>query len=310
MKLSKVFDALTVILYSADVRENLQPVHFSGYQMPVNFLVHLNKGTYYNGTERTLLKEGSFYFRPAGSIVEMRIGDAEERLTYGVKEGYPDVEERSKFQKILNPLEEISASKDVFSSVVFEVLLHNTFPLFKLLQLPYIPLPNDNAMAYLVRELCVESYQENIGRERILKNYTEEMVIRLFRYIHSLPEYQKNLEKLDFLSDRRLTSIIDYIRQNIGDDLSNKKLASVSFLSEDYIGQFFKNLTNQNLQDFIENQRLEMALDKLNSTSDSIAEIAFSVGFKDPAYFSRRFKLKYTVNANSIRNSKSTFIAP
>ena len=308
MKLSKVFDALTVVLYSADVRENLQPVRFSGYQMPVNFLVHLNKGTYYIGKDQTPLSEGSFYFRPAGSIAEMTIGDAKEYLTYGVKEGYPDPEERAKFQRVLNPMEDISTGKDVFSSVVFEVLLHNTFPLFKLLQLPYIPLPVNNELAYLIRELCKESYQDNIGKERILKIYTEEVVIRLFRYIHSLPEFHKNLEKLDFLGDRRLTAIIDYIRQNIGEDLSNKKLASISFLSEDYIGQFFKNLTNQNLQDFIENQRLEIALDKLNSTSDSIAEIAFSVGFKDPAYFSRRFKLKYSVNANSVRNAKSAII--
>jgi AraC-like DNA-binding protein len=308
MKLSKIFDALNVVLFTADMRENLQPVRFTGIQVPVNFLVHLNKGNYFNDKDKTRMKEGSFYFRPAGSTVEMRIGQADQYLTYGAGEGFPSPGERSKFQNILDPQEDISGKNDVFSSVVFEVLLHNSFPLFKILQLPVIPLPEDAELAYLMRELCVESYHEKLGKQRILKNYTEEVVIRIFRYIHSFPEYQKNLEKLDFLGDKRLTAIIDFIRENVGEDLSNKKLASVSFLSEDYIGQFFKNLTNQNLQDFIENQRLEIALEKLNSTSDSISEIAFSVGFKDPAYFSRRFKLKYNVNANALRNSKSTFL--
>jgi len=307
-KLSKIFDSLNVILYSADIRENQQPVHFSGYQIPVNFLVHLNKGTFYNGVEKTRLEEGSFYFRPAGSTVEMRIGDSENYLYYGVDEGYPSSDVRNKFQKVLDPRDDLSAKKDVFSSVVFEVLLHNTFPLFSILELPYLPLPKDNELAYLFRELCIESYDSRIGKERILKNCSEVLVIHLFRHIHSLPQYQKNLEKLAFLDDKRLAAIIDYIRNHVGEDLSNKKLASVSFLSEDYIGQFFKHLTNQNLQDFIENHRLELALKKLNTTSDSIAEIAFSVGFKDPAYFSRRFKLKFNDNANNFRNSKINVI--
>jgi len=83
--------------------------------------------------------------------------------------------------------------------------------------------------------------------------------------------------------------------------LSNQKIADQAFVSKDYVGQFFKSLTNTNLQDYIENQRLERANYLLRTTKDNIQEIAHQVGFKDPAYFSRRFKNKYNVNANQVR---------
>lgn len=43
----------------------------------------------------------------------------------------------------------------------------------------------------------------------------------------------------------------------------------------------------------------------LKTLPDNIQEIAHKVGFKDPAYFSRRFKMKYGANANSVRQNKT-----
>ncbi|MFN8166613.1 MAG: AraC family transcriptional regulator [Bacteroidia bacterium] len=97
---------------------------------------------------------------------------------------------------------------------------------------------------------------------------------------------------------------VKYIRENLDKDLSNKTIASVAYISEDYVGQFFKSLTGKNLQDYIEGQRLDRALHLLKTIPDNIQEIAARVGFKDPAYFSRRFKMKYGANANSIRHGK------
>ena len=95
-----------------------------------------------------------------------------------------------------------------------------------------------------------------------------------------------------------------YVGENLDKDLSNKTIANIAFISEDYVGQFFKSLTGKNLQDYVENQRLEKALELLKTIPDNIQSIAHKVGFKDPAYFSRRFKMKYGVNANSVRHNK------
>ena len=50
-------------------------------------------------------------------------------------------------------------------------------------------------------------------------------------------------------------------------------------------------------------QRLKKAKSWLSMSSDvSISEIAYSVGFKSPAHFSRMFKRVYSVNPSDLRS--------
>ena len=78
-------------------------------------------------------------------------------------------------------------------------------------------------------------------------------------------------------------------------------IASLAYVSKDYVGQFFKSLTGRNLQDYIEERRLERAYHLIRTTDENIQQIAVRVGFKDPAYFSRRFKIKFLKNAKDVR---------
>jgi AraC-like DNA-binding protein len=103
-------------------------------------------------------------------------------------------------------------------------------------------------------------------------------------------------------------NIIQYIQSNLNGDLSNQNIAELAYVSKDYVGQFFKTMTNTNLQDYIENQRLERAHYLLRTTKDNVQEIAHNIGFKDPAYFSRRFKMKYNKSANQVRKESSIAI--
>jgi transcriptional regulator GlxA family with amidase domain len=149
----------------------------------------------------------------------------------------------------------------------------------------------------------MEEYLDPVGKKTMVKKYTDQMIIHICRYIYDDPELHKNIDKLNYLLDKRLINIIQFIQDNLDQDLSNHRIANLAFVSKDYIGQFFKSLTNSNLQDYIENRRLDQAHYLLRSTADSIQEIAHKVGFKDPAYFSRRFKVKFNQNAKEVRKS-------
>jgi len=302
--LSKIIESVNVTVHTAEIREVLQPLSFSKVILPVNYLTQLNKGYFVNDEDTTPMKEGSFFFRPAGFEITTKHQKASDYYMVG-PEPFKSEEERIKFFKTLNPFEDISAKKEIFSFVAFDVLLYDSIPFFKVLDIAGFPVPYDNELSILMRNLCAEFAQDKIGRARLLKNYCEEMVIQLFRHIASQPQFEKKIEKIIYLTDKRLVKIIQYISENLEKDLSNKRLAEVAFLSEDYIGQFFKSLTNNNIQDYVEGKRLEKARYLLNTTSDNVQEIAFAVGFKDPAYFSRRFKMKFNINANNIRKYES-----
>ncbi len=132
------------------------------------------------------------------------------------------------------------------------------------------------------------------------------MVIEIIRYILENRMFVEQLAtNSTYFKDPRLIDIFAYIKENIGGDLSNKVLASVANVSEDYVGQYFKMLTGINPQDYIEYQRMEKAVNLLRTTKKSIREIGKEVGYKDTAYFCRRFKMMFGIPAGKMRRRES-----
>ncbi|MBL0341893.1 MAG: helix-turn-helix transcriptional regulator [Bacteroidetes bacterium] len=199
---------------------------------------------------------------------------------------------------LTNPLDH------VFSIIGFDVLIHGAIPFFSIIDLPSLRIEKDDTINELVNKMILEEQKDLVGKSSMLNKIAFELVIHICRYIYTKRELEPYLLKLKFLSDKRLINIIQYIQDNLENELANHKIAALAYVSKDYIGQFFKSLTNHNLQDYIESRRLERAHYLLRTTTDNIQEIAHKVGFKDPAYFSRRFKMRFNQNAKEIRKSE------
>jgi len=54
-------------------------------------------------------------------------------------------------------------------------------------------------------------------------------------------------------------------------------------------------LYNCGPKEYLENIRLEVAKNKIDSDDCCIKVVAFEVGFRDPKYFARKFKQKYLI---------------
>lgn len=301
--LSVFIKSIDVKIKKAEYREVTKPVFFSFISPNNDSLICFNKGVYFQGKEQTPLKEGSFYFIPRGQRVNLGTGPLLGKDPENVDTWKHDRISED-YTKPVSAKGELEGMPNLFSFVSFESILYNAFPFFPLLELPSFNIPQDNELSHLMREICIESEENRLGREMILKNYLNEMVVLLFRYIESKPELRKPIEKLNYLTDVRLISIVKYIEENLEKELSNSAMAKVAHVSDDYVGQFFKSLTGRTLQDYIENQRLDRAMQLLKTIPNSVQEVAAMVGFNDAAYFSRRFKMRFDVNANAIRQGK------
>jgi len=299
----RIINALQVRYYKGSIREVVKPAQLCKSFEQKNILVQQNAGQFYAGEHDTLLENNSFYFIPSGQPIYFKHGKTSQYKIFG-KDGFPTREEREGYLKPISLQDELNPGKDVFSILGFDVLIYGAIPFFSILELPCLFIPFDEEMNYLMRNIILEDEQDKIGRLTLIDNLTREVTIHICRHIYSRPEYAKNIEKLDFLLDRRLVNIIQHIQEHLEKDLSNERIASLAYVSKDYVGQFFKTLTKNNLQEYIENQRLEKAHLLLRTTRDSVQEISHQVGFKDPAYFSRRFKMKYMVNANQLRKQE------
>jgi AraC-like DNA-binding protein len=154
----------------------------------------------------------------------------------------------------------------------------------------------------LLQSIYEEESKPQDGKERMLKLLCDSIAIEIIRYILRKRLFVEQLAtNSTYFKDPRLIRIFSYIRENIGEDLCNKNLAEVAEVSEDYVGQYFKMLTGINPQDYIEYQRMEIAVNLLRTTKKSIQEIGNEIGYKDTAYFCRRFKMMFGIPAGKMR---------
>jgi AraC-like DNA-binding protein len=297
---NRIIEALQVKYYKSALREVVKPSELNGSVEPRNILVQVKSGNFFGERDFRNIPKGSFYFMPVGSPIYFRHGKAARYISFG-KEGYSSPEQREQFVRSRSMKEGYDENRDIFSILGFDVHIYGAIPFFSILQLPCFIIPFDEEMNYLMQTLIDEEENRRLGRERLQRNLSEELVVHICRFLYNSQIYEKSFEKLNYLLDKRLVNIIQHIQNNLGTDLSNQKIAELAYVSKDYIGQFFKSMTNANLQDYIENQRLERAHYLLRTTKDNVQEIAHTIGFKDPAYFSRRFKMKYKQNANQVR---------
>ncbi len=297
---NRIIEALEVHYFKASIREVIQPVQLNNTKEQKNVLVQSNSGSFYAGKESKLMKNGEFYFFPCEQPIYFKHGRSTNYKIFNTT-GFTSVEERELYLKPIDISTKIKKGQNVFSIIGFEVLIYGAIPFFTILELPSVHIPYDEELSYLIRNIILEDSQYKIGKDALMRCLLNELVIHICRYIYKRPEFKKNIEKLNYLLDKRLIMIIQYIQDNLGQDLSNEKIANVAYVSGDYVGQFFKTLTGNNLQEYVENRRLEHAHFLLRTCNDNVQEIAHRVGFKDPAYFSRRFKLKFNENAKSIR---------
>ncbi len=81
-----------------------------------------------------------------------------------------------------------------------------------------------------------------------------------------------------------------------------KSLSEKVHLSPSYLSDLLKKEIGMNAQDFIHYQLIEVAKNRLLSSDITVGEIAYSLGFEYPQYFSRLFKQKTGQSPLEFRN--------
>jgi YesN/AraC family two-component response regulator len=80
-----------------------------------------------------------------------------------------------------------------------------------------------------------------------------------------------------------------YLHQNYSLPISRKKIAESVGVTENYLSQIFRQETSLSPWDYLNRYRIHRAKEILLQCDDPVANVAFKVGFTDPAYFSRVF---------------------
>ena len=298
---NKIIESLGVRFIKAKNINVVQPVTVENFYDVENTVIMVTAGAVgfgKNGKE-VFAHEGEVLFVPGGKSV---------RLTYGSSANVSLTNDEFISRRelyIQTHADSTSKNDNGYSYVTFEAKVFNSVNFFASLDIEPFVVKSDE-INYIIRQILTESNSEAPGRNRVVKLKTEHLVIEVIRHIVNNNLFVEQLAtNSTYFKDPRLIDIFNYIKENITGDLSNKVLANVANVSEDYVGQYFKMLTGINPQDYIEYQRMEEAVNLLRTTKKSIRDIGQDVGYKDTAYFCRRFKMMFGIPAGKMRRRES-----
>lgn len=90
--------------------------------------------------------------------------------------------------------------------------------------------------------------------------------------------------------DERVRRAIDYLDRNLSQKVLLNDVAAAVDLSTSRLAHLFAAQTGQTVQRYLEARRMQRASELLSRTGFSVMQIAETVGFESPFYFSQRFK--------------------
>jgi len=93
----------------------------------------------------------------------------------------------------------------------------------------------------------------------------------------------------------------EYIQGHLGHPLNVEKIANFAFVSPAQLNRFFRAELNQSVMEYVNDQRLGQAKRLLVSTNLPINFISENLGFLEPAYFSRFFRLRTGLTPGKFR---------
>jgi two-component system response regulator YesN len=129
-------------------------------------------------------------------------------------------------------------------------------------------------------------------------NESMEYLYQMAQFIFDLRKNEEN-ERMEELVRR----IKNYVKENLHGDTSLIKLSEQVYLNPSYLSRLFKQITGQNISDYINNEKLARAKELLMNSDLKIYEIASAVGYDSVPYFTRFFKKSLNMTPQEYRNS-------
>ncbi len=106
-----------------------------------------------------------------------------------------------------------------------------------------------------------------------------------------LSYYMEHYPRLSTQNNTYVFEALNYIEQNIGSsDLNVKSVADYVKIDRTYLYRLVKDEIGISLVEYINKSRVSRAEILLANRITTVKDVAFSVGFSDPLYFSRVFK--------------------
>jgi len=101
-----------------------------------------------------------------------------------------------------------------------------------------------------------------------------------------------------------LNRLISIVEANLNNEqFGVSELAERMRLNRSYVHRKLKSITKKSVSEFIREIRLQKAKELLEQGTDNISEVAYSVGFSSPSYFSKCFHDFYGYSPGEVKKN-------
>ncbi len=110
---------------------------------------------------------------------------------------------------------------------------------------------------------------------------------------YSFESLVNRIKKATTKMDSRIQVVLDYVILHPSEEYSPQRLADMAELSKQRFSALFKEQVGKSPMEYIKDLKLTTAARKLLVSNVSISDIAYSIGYNDPNYFIREFKVAF-----------------
>ncbi|RZM30237.1 MAG: AraC family transcriptional regulator [Pedobacter sp.] len=164
----------------------------------------------------------------------------------------------------------------------------------------------EETMLTAIAQNIEQEYHANIDR------FSQSVIIAQLELLLTYSErfYQRQFITRKIGSHEILTKLEELLNNYfISGALAQKGLPSVTWIAENlnispgYLSGLLKSLTGQNTQQHLHNKLIELAKERLSTTTLSVSEIAYELGFEHLQSFSKLFKTRTSQSPMEFRHS-------
>lgn len=169
---------------------------------------------------------------------------------------------------------------------------------------------NDIGIYQILQRLIFLFTENHPAKDLFVDNMLQELIIRILQ-TNTRKIYTEQSFKLS--SNSRLAYVVEYIRKNLHKPISVEQLSEKACMSESNFYRVFKNEMGISPTDFINNERIKLAVSLLQNQDRTIKDIYLECGFESRSYFNRVFKRRKKMSPGeyqsriNIKTKKSTF---
>lgn len=102
---------------------------------------------------------------------------------------------------------------------------------------------------------------------------------------------------------KRMNDALNYIEENLDNEIDFKEAARLAFCSEYHFQRMFSFLAGITLSEYIRRRRLTFAAFELNNSNIRISDLAVKYGYSSPDSFTRAFQGMHGVTPSEARNN-------